>query len=140
RKQRYQCTDCWRQFITDYTNLGCLPEIRWLIIVFTLHGCGIRDLAQALHVSPNTVLKTIRTEAAAIPEPQVPRQIRTLELDEFWSFVGSKKQQRWTWLAFDRQRRRVVAFVNDRRTDESGHRLRRKLGRAQVNTYRTDDW
>jgi len=74
------------------------------------------------------------------PSPLLPRRIQTLELDEFWSFAGSKKQPRWTWYAFDRERRRVVAFINGRRTDESGRSLRRKLGQAQINTYHTDKW
>jgi hypothetical protein len=64
----------------------------------TLNGCGVRDLQRALHVSPNTVLKVIRDEAAAVPEPAVPNRIRTLELDEFWFFAGSKKHPRWTSL------------------------------------------
>jgi hypothetical protein len=50
---------------TDATNV----EIRWMIIVLTLNGCGVRNLQRALHVSPNTVLKVIREEAAAVPEP-----------------------------------------------------------------------
>jgi len=50
-------------------NLGCLPEIRSPVIVLTLNGCGVRDLQRALHVSPNTILKVIREEAAAVPEP-----------------------------------------------------------------------
>lgn len=140
RKQRYLCKDCRRQFIRAYTNLGCLPEIRDLIIVLTLNGCGVSDLVRALHVSANTILKTLRRAAAALPEPTPAARIRTLELDEFWSFVGRKRQQRWTWYAFDRQRRRVAAFVNGRRTDHSAQQLRRKLRRAQVNTYRTDNW
>jgi len=140
RKQRYQCAGCRRQFITNYINLGCLPEIRRLIIVLTINGCGVRDLERALHVSPNTVLKVIREEAAAVPEPAVPCRVQTLALDEFWSFVGSKRHPRWTWYGFDRQRRRVVAFANGRRTDESGRELCRKLGRGRVNTYRTDKW
>src|SRR5215203_3840308 len=45
RKQRFQCKNCRRQFITDYTNLGCLPEIRWLIVVLTLNDCGVRESA-----------------------------------------------------------------------------------------------
>jgi insertion element IS1 protein InsB len=90
--------------------------------------------------SARTLLKVIREEAAAVPEPTVPGRIRTLELDEFWSFAGSKKQPRWTGYGCSRQRRRVVAFVNGRRTDESGRELGRKLGRAQVNPYRTDKW
>jgi len=55
---------------------------------------GARE--RALNVSPNTILKVIREEAAAVPEPTVPRRVRTLELDEFWSFAGSKRQSRWT--------------------------------------------
>jgi len=66
RKQRYQCTDCRRQFITNDTDLGCLPEIRSPVIVLTLNGRGVRGLQRALHVSPNTVLKVIREEAAAV--------------------------------------------------------------------------
>jgi insertion element IS1 protein InsB len=61
-KQRLQCKDCLRQFLTDYTNLGCLPEIRWLIIVLTLNGCGIRDIERVLIVGHTTILKTLRAE------------------------------------------------------------------------------
>ena len=43
------------------------------------------------------------------PSPLLPRRIQTLELDEFWSFAGSKKQPRWTWYAFDRERRKQLS-------------------------------
>jgi insertion element IS1 protein InsB len=33
-----------------------------------------------------------------------------LELDELWSFVGSKARQRWLWLALCRRTRQVVAY------------------------------
>ena len=29
--------------------------------------------------------------------PAYPRRVRDLEMDEFWSFVGAKRRQRWTW-------------------------------------------
>jgi insertion element IS1 protein InsB len=63
-----------------------------------------------------------------------------LELDEFWSFVRNKKQQRWTWYGFDRERRQVVAFVNERRTDAACRKLLKKLGGCQVRRYYSDDW
>ena len=34
-----------------------------------------------------------------------------LELDELWSFVGSKKQKVWIWLALERQTRRIVGLA-----------------------------
>jgi insertion element IS1 protein InsB len=70
----------------------------------------------------------------------VPRRIADLELDEFWSFVGAKRRQRWTWYAFDRRRRKVIAFVNGRRTDRSCQRLLEKLKGCRVTRYHTDDW
>jgi insertion element IS1 protein InsB len=70
----------------------------------------------------------------------VPGRIRTLEMDEFWSFVGSKQRPRWTWYGFDRQRKQVVAFVNGGRIDLSGRALRGKLGQARVKAYHTDKW
>ena len=82
----------------------------------TLNGAGIRDTSRFWLLSPNTVLKTIRKTAAAAPEQIPERRIQDLDLDEFWSFVGAKRRQRWTWYGYDRQRRKVVAFVNERRT------------------------
>lgn len=140
QKQRYCCKECGRQFITDYTYFGRQPGVGWLAVLLTLEGCGVRATARLLEVSPNTVLAALRAEAASVPDPVVPRRVSDLELDEFWSFVGAKRHPRWTWLAFDRQRRRVVAFINGRRTDRSCERLLEKLRGCRVTRYHTDDW
>ena len=34
-----------------------------------------------------------------------------------WSFVGSKKNQRWLWHAIDRKTGEVLAYAFGRRTD-----------------------
>ena len=39
----------------------------------------------------------------------VLRKVEGAELDEMWSFVGSKKQPRWLWEALDHQTGRIVA-------------------------------
>ena len=39
------------------------------------------------------------------------------EWDEFWSYVGSKANQRWTWYIVERQGGRIVAWENGRRKD-----------------------
>jgi IS1 family transposase len=139
-KQRYLCKDCRRQFITDYSYRGCMPQVRDLIVPMTMNGSGIRDIARVLQICPNTVLGVLRAQAEAVTEPTVPKRIKDLEIDEFWSFVHSKAHQRWTWYAFDRQRRQVVAFVNGRRTDQSCAQLRKKLRGSQVKTFHTDEW
>src|SRR6185436_19312462 len=115
QKQRYLCQDCRRQFIRDYTYLGCIGAWRALIVPMTLNGSGMRDSSRVLWLSPYTVLKTLREAAAQVAEPGVPGRVHALELDEFWSFVRRKKQQCWTWYGFARARRQVLAFINDRR-------------------------
>src|SRR4030095_2310136 len=96
-KQPYQCKDCGRQFITAYGYLGRIESVRELILPMTLNGCGVQDISRVLLVSSNTVLQTSRTSAAAIPELSMSARIRDLEIDEFWSFVGSKRRPRWNW-------------------------------------------
>jgi insertion element IS1 protein InsB len=139
-KQRYRCKNCGRQFITAYTYLGRVESVRELIVPMTLNGCGVRDVSRVLFVSPNTVLKTLRAAAAAIPGLPVPSKVRDLEIDEFWSFVGSKRRPRWTWYGFDRQRKRVVVYVNGRRTDQECRRLMKQMSRCQVICFHTDGW
>src|SRR5215468_7885674 len=48
RKQRYLCKDCRRQFIRDYTNLGCVGAVRDLVVPLTINGAGIRDIERVL--------------------------------------------------------------------------------------------
>jgi len=140
RKQRYRCKDCERQFITDYTYQAYKPEVRSLILPMTMNGSGIRDISRVLSISTNTVLKLIRQAAEKVNEPAVPKRIADLELDEFWSFIEKKKRQRWTWLAFDRKRKRVTAFVNGRRTDHNCAALLKKLAGSRVKRFHTDKW
>lgn len=124
----------------NYTFLGCIAAVRALIVPLTMNGAGIRDIKRVLLVSRHTVLATLRTAAAQVAAPTLPRCMRALELDECWSFVRSKKQKRWTWLAFDRVRRAVVAFVNERRTDAACQKLLKQLAGGRVGRYYTDDW
>ena len=140
QKQRYLCKDCRCQFIRDYTYLGCVGALRALVVPLTMNGSGSRDIRRVLCISVNTVLKTLREAAAQIEEPVLPKQIQVLELDEFWSVVRTKKHERWTGYSFDRARRQVVAFVNERRTDRACATLIEKLKDCPVARYYTDDW
>ena len=39
-------------------------------------------------------------------------------MDEFWSFVQNKSNQRWTWYAIERKSGCILAWHNGRRTDK----------------------
>lgn len=60
------------------------------------------------------------------------------EVDEMWSFVGSKAQQRWLWHAIDRATGKVLAYVLGPREDESFRKLRALLEPFGIRHFYTD--
>ena len=62
------------------------------------------------------------------------------EADEFWSDVGNKSQQRWTWSARERETGIILAHQNGKRTDAMCEQLINKLRRFPIRSYSTDNW
>jgi len=62
------------------------------------------------------------------------------ELDEQWSFVGKKSNQRWLWLAIDHKTSKVLAFVFGRRKDNVFKKLKALLEPFNISRFYTDDW
>lgn len=141
-KQRYRCKKCGKSFLfmLDYTYRACVPLLRSLIVPMTLNGSGIRDTVRVLNISANTVLNRLRRAASQVSEPMLPSSLAKVEMDEQWSFVGSKKNQRWLWHSLDHHSRRIAAFELGRRTDRMCHRLCYKLAAVEIEQYYTDDW
>ena len=110
----YQNTTCATgSFLLDYRYLGRLPEVKHQIIAMRLNASGVRDTARVLRISTDTVLSELRKKEAAL-ESVNTALLRTLkpdemivnihrageaEMDEMWSFVGKKGNQRWLWHA-----------------------------------------
>ena len=80
-----------------------------------------------------------RAEAGQLAELEVEVHYDT-EWDEFWSFVGSKACQRWTWYLIERQTGLVLAFHHGRRTDQSLRDLLKKVAHLPLRLCHTDDW
>ena len=64
----------------------------------------------------------------------------TAELDEFWSFVTTKSNQRWTWYAMDKPSGIILAWHNGGRTDADFQKLLEYLSRIPIDRYYSDDW
>jgi insertion element IS1 protein InsB len=63
-----------------------------------------------------------------------------LEADELWSFIGSKREIRWVWVALDAETRQVVARVVGDRSAFTAECLWRSLppGYRETFTVATD--
>ena len=155
--QRYLCqnTACTRgSFLLDYRNRGCLPEVKHTIIDMSLNARGIRATARVLRISTDTVLSALKKKATLLTSVHMAL-LRTLnpaqivvdmeqageaEIDEMWSFVGSKGNPRWLWQAIDHHTGAVLAYVFGRRKDEVFLRLKALLEPFGLTRFYTDHW
>jgi insertion element IS1 protein InsB len=62
------------------------------------------------------------------------------EVDEMWSYVGRKKDQRWLWHTIDHRSGKILAYVFGRRQDEVFLKLKALLEPFSITTYYTDYW
>jgi insertion element IS1 protein InsB len=67
-------------------------------------------------------------------------EVESAELDEMWSFVQNKSNQRWLWLAIDHETRAVLAYTFGQRKDEVFNELKAMLEPFGISRFYTDDW
>jgi IS1 family transposase/transposase-like protein len=159
KKQRFMCqnTDCTEQtFLINYEKIGREPRIKRLILKMAINGSGIRDTSRVLEISPTTVISTLKKAEKLtqnvnikllekkskenIEIDVVPMNTLDIELDEMWSFVQKKSNQRWLWLAIDHRTGETIAFVFGRRKDEVFLKLKKLLDAFNISKYYTDNW
>lgn len=103
-----------------------------------MNGSGVRDICRVLHISINTVLKTIKEQAAEVPKPKLPERLTDLEVDEMWAYVGKKANERWLWYGFDAKSKQVVSWLSAPHTKASCRQLLKSVSKIQILRYLTD--
>ncbi|MGH3804669.1 MAG: IS1/IS1595 family N-terminal zinc-binding domain-containing protein, partial [Pseudonocardiaceae bacterium] len=89
--QRYRCGDCGCNF-TDTPSRGKPPAMKALaVLLYAMGNASFGMIARLFGVSNVAVLKWVRQEAAALPEPTTPATVEIVQLDEMWHFVDGKK-------------------------------------------------
>jgi insertion element IS1 protein InsB len=155
--QRYRCnnTDCPRHiFLLHYQKQGRLPAVKQQMVDMALNGSGIRDTARVLRVSPTTVITTLKKKESSLQHVNegllqrldteqvqvIVHKVEAAEVDEMWSFVGSKNKQRWLWHAIDHRTGQVLAYVFGARKDQVFLKLKALLEPFGITRFYTDGW
>ncbi|WP_317111292.1 IS1 family transposase [Chroococcidiopsis sp. SAG 2025] len=118
-KPKYQCKSCGRQFVINPTNSPVSEETKHLIDRLLLERISLRGIARVTQVSWSWLQDYVNQKLARTPRQvkvsENPRSKLIVECDEMWSFVDSKKNEVYIWLAIDRNTRQVVGcFIGDR--------------------------
>lgn len=67
------------------------------------------------------------------------QRVEAAEMDEMWSFVRCKEDQRWLWHAIDHQTGKVLAYTFGRRKDEVFLELKALLEPFGICRFYTDN-
>ncbi len=96
--QRLQCQTCRRQYTPEPNPLGYDEKTREAALKLYLEGNGFRRIGRLLAVNHQTVANWVNAAHARLlaepPAETAPGATGTLEMDELFTFVGSKKSQR----------------------------------------------
>jgi len=62
------------------------------------------------------------------------------QIDEMWSFIQSKKNQRWLWHAVDHRTGQILAYVLAPHEDAAFKQLKQLLAPLAITHFYTDGW
>lgn len=92
-KQRYACKLCGYRFVPgdERVEESLAVKKALAVILYSIGKASFGMLGKVFGVSRALPYRWIKEEAAALPEPSVPADIRAMEFDEMWHCIGSKK-------------------------------------------------
>ena len=123
--QNYQCKDCSHQFIGNLTYKGCHSELNHKILRMFVRGMGVRDISEIEQISLKKVLSILVNSHRIITPKQA--HYDKLEVDEFWTYVGKKKNKVWLIYAYHRATGEIVAYVWGKCNTKTVKKLRDEL-------------
>ena len=92
-KQRYRCKICALNFVLGdaRTNREVAMKKAFCVLMYGLGKASFNMLGKLLGHSPAMIYRWVRAAMDKTEEPEISTNIREIEFDEVWHFVGSKK-------------------------------------------------
>ena len=145
-KQNYLCKACGRQFVENPEYYRIPQDKIDLINRLLCEKIPLVGIAWAVEVSERWLQYYVNDYYEKIPREIVVSTKKkvhlTLECDEMWSFVGSKRNKQWIWLALERDTREIVGVHVGSRDRTGAQALWDSIPRIyrQQAVFYTDFW
>ena len=92
--QRFRCRLCDRIYTPAPAPNGYPDEVRHQAVKLYLEGMNLRRIGRLLSVNHQSVTNWVNAYHASLPEVSAPvERPQTLEMDELFTFIGSKKHK-----------------------------------------------
>ena len=118
-----------------------------------VNSSGIRDPARVLKISSTTLIEELKKtrhlqqvnqpvleQMETRKEPVLVVRVEEAEMAQMWSFVQSKKQQRWRWSAIDHRPGQMLAYVLAPDQDAALVLFKQLLAPFGLTHFYTDGW
>ena len=91
--QRYECQECGRHYTPEPKAQGYSDEVRLRAVRMYVDGINFRRIGRELGVNPQSVANWVKAHAHRLPPAPVPSQVETVEMDELFTFIKTKKSR-----------------------------------------------
>src|ERR671921_916423 len=93
--QRYKCRTCQRVYTPEPLPLGYADDVKGEAVRLYLEGTNFRRIGRILGVNHQSVINWVNSYHVSLPPARPPvASPETLEMDELFTFIGSKKRRR----------------------------------------------
>ena len=141
--QKYHCKSC-ASYGTLHAQQRYDERTRTQVKHAVLERISLRGIERLFSISRRTVADWIENWAEHLPPLETTLAAAqaedVLELDEVWSFVLKKANQRWVWVALCRRTHQIVAYFIGDRTETSCLQLWRRIPRAYTPCHSFSDF
>jgi len=90
-RQRYKCKCCGHNYCFDYSYFAEKEKKRRFGLSMYLEGLGFHSIGRLLKVSHVSVQNWVKKYGSELKQIRNIKTVRTMELDELHTYVGSKK-------------------------------------------------
>jgi IS1 family transposase/transposase-like protein len=141
-KQRYKCKECGYNFVEGdgRTNEKIIALKALVILLYSLSKGSYNMLGKIFNRNRSLIYRWIKEAGLKFDEPDIDGEIKEIEFDEMWHFIGKKKRKLWLIKAIDRRTGRTVAWVLGNRDTATFRRLYNKVKHLKNCIFYTDNW
>ena len=93
QKQRYKCKECGFNFVVGdtRTNDNIIALKALVVLLYSLGKGSYNMLGRIFGRDRSLIYRWVKEAGLSLEEPSVEGEIKEIEFDEMWHFIGSKK-------------------------------------------------
>jgi insertion element IS1 protein InsB len=139
-RQNFLCGSCRKQFQQEYTYKGCCQRTGKQVVKMFIRNSGLRHIEYIAGVHRQTALSILTQKSEELKFRHWQNNYESVQIDELYSFVGSKENKQWFIYAYAPETDEVLAWQWGDRSQATVERLYQQLKGLDVKQFYTDDW